>query len=91
MEKSSHTRAYLLELTNYVRTYPFLTIFMSFTFVLVFTRIWTGIVKVRQQNNTGPLEKKVPILPYWIPYVGHVISFAWSFDDMLAFRRLDLT
>ncbi|KUJ18102.1 cytochrome P450 [Mollisia scopiformis] len=90
MDNTLHQRSYLLELTNYARTAPFLTASASCALFLILTRLWTGFVKARRQSNTGPPEKQVPILPYWLPYVGHAISFAWSFDDMLAYGR-DIT
>ncbi|KAF8863494.1 cytochrome P450 [Acephala macrosclerotiorum] len=66
---------------------PFLTIFASLALLVTFTRTWTAYAKFREQHNTSPSEKKIPILPYWIPYIGHAPSFAWSFDDLLAWGR----
>lgn len=87
MGEISPLRAVLLGVGAQARAAPFLTVFVSLTILLVFTRIWTAFAKIRQQQNTSPSEKPIPILPYWIPYIGHAPSFAWSFDDLLAWGR----
>ncbi len=88
MDGMSKPQTLLLVLASYGRASPSLTIFASFGVLLVFTRLLTGLMKMKQQNTTDPAEKKVPILPYWLPYIGHAPSFAWSFDDLLAWGRL---
>ena len=55
--------------------------------VLVLTRITTGRAHARIQAETATEEKPVPVLPYWLPYVGHALQFAWSFDDLATWGR----
>lgn len=52
----------------------------------VATRIRTGLQSRRQQApKSGP--KAIAVLPYWIPYLGHVISFALDFPGFLVKSR----
>lgn len=88
MGETSSLRAVLSGIVAQARAAPFLTAFASLALLVTFTRTWTAYAKSREQQNTGPSEKKVPILPYWIPYIGHAPSFAWSFDDLLTWGRL---
>lgn len=55
--------------------------------ILGYTRIRSGFFESKQQRNRDALEKKVPIIPYWFPYLGHTPSLTWSFDDLLARGR----
>ena len=87
MEGASEMKSYFRDLKGYAKGSPLFTLFASCALLLVLTRLWTGLMKARLQNKTGPPEKSVPVLPYWLPYIGHALSFAWSFDDTLAWGR----
>jgi hypothetical protein len=55
--------------------------------VIVLTRVTTSRAHARIQAETTTEEKPVPVLPYWLPYVGHALQFAWSFDDLATWGR----
>jgi hypothetical protein len=74
----------LSKLASHARYSPFLTFFTICALYCLFTRIWTGYQNSRIQSNTTSPEKEIPIMPCWLPYLGHVPSFGWSFDNLLA-------
>lgn len=66
---------------------PYFTTFVLLSIWVLFTRLATGLQKAKRQNQVSVTEKRIPTLPYWIPYIGHAPAFAWSFDDLLAKGR----
>ncbi|EXJ70092.1 uncharacterized protein A1O5_07165 [Cladophialophora psammophila CBS 110553] len=68
---------------------PFQTLFAAFFVICVVTRIVSGLqyrstVSKQAQaagGSTGP--RTVPILPYWIPWIGHAFSFVAGGTDFL--------
>ncbi|KAG4428088.1 hypothetical protein IFR05_016428, partial [Cadophora sp. M221] len=74
-------------LITHAKSSPYLTTFLILSLCLLSTRLRTGFEKSKRQNQVSVTEKKIPILPYWIPYIGHAVEFAWSFDDLLAKGR----
>jgi hypothetical protein len=77
----------LTSLTTQTTTHPLLTSLLLIPAILLAVRIQTGARKTRLENETDTEEKDVPILPYWLPYVGHAPAFAWSFDGILTWGR----
>ncbi|EME38722.1 hypothetical protein DOTSEDRAFT_75465, partial [Dothistroma septosporum NZE10] len=57
--------------------HPMLAVVLTIATTLLTTRIYTGfrfVVSIRKQGSThGP--HTAPIIPYWIPWIGHVPSF----------------
>ncbi len=64
-----------------------LVVVASCIFLLVFMRLRNGIAKAQLQNELGLPQKDIPILAYWLPYIGHGPEFAWSFDNLLSYGR----
>ncbi|KAL2073347.1 hypothetical protein VTL71DRAFT_10671 [Oculimacula yallundae] len=87
MEGSLRLHEILSTLKNHVKASPYFTTFVLLSFWVLFTRLRTGIEKSKRQNQTSAPEKNIPILPYWIPFIGHAPEFAWSFDDLLVKGR----
>lgn len=87
MDESSGLHSVILGLRNQAKPSPFFTTFILLSIWVLFTRLRTGLEKSTRENQVSTPEKKIPILPYWIPYIGHAPEFAWSFDDLLAKGR----
>jgi len=47
------------------------------------TRILTGLQCTLYSDSPILGEKKVGVLPYWVPYLGHVFSMFTRFQDFL--------
>jgi hypothetical protein len=77
----------LTSLSHHISSHPILTSLLVVPAILLAVRIQTGSRKTRVQNETDAEEKDIPILPYWLPYVGHAVQFAWSFDELLTWGR----
>ncbi|KAL5324197.1 hypothetical protein ACEPPN_008741 [Leptodophora sp. 'Broadleaf-Isolate-01'] len=87
MEASPALPRIISTLKTQAKSSPYLTTFLVLSLWVLFTRLRTGFEKSKRQNQVSAPEKKIPILPYWIPYIGHAPEFAWSFDDLLAKGR----
>jgi hypothetical protein len=72
----------LSKLASHARYSPFLTFFTICVLYCLFTRIWTGYQNSRIQSNATSPGKETPIMPYWLPYLGHAPSFGRSFDNL---------
>ena len=77
----------ITSLTHHTTSHPILTSLLLIPAFLLAVRIQTGARNSRIQNETDAEEKDIPILPYWLPYVGHAPQFAWSFDGLLTWGR----
>lgn len=85
------SRPHEVSITSTILSLKFTT-FVTFllgtlALVLKLTRIITGREHAPLQNETATEEKDVPVLPYWLPYVGHALHYAWSFDDLATWGR----
>ncbi|PVH84582.1 cytochrome P450 [Cadophora sp. DSE1049] len=87
MDESSGLHSVILSLGTQAKSSPYFTTFLLLSLWVLFTRLRTGLEKSKRQNQVSTSEKNIPILPYWIPYIGHAPEFAWSFDDLLAKGR----
>lgn len=56
---------------------PYSSFFVIIALICVFTRIVTGL-------RSGPKEGVAVKKPYWIPYVGHALSFGFTQESFLA-------
>jgi hypothetical protein len=74
-------------LVSRVVSAPFIAFFTLSALCCLCLRIWTGYQNSRIQSDSTSSEKEIPILPYWLPYVGHAPSFALSFDNLLIKAR----
>jgi TRAP-type C4-dicarboxylate transport system permease small subunit len=74
-------------LVSRVMDSPYTSFFTICALLCLFTRIWTGYQNFRIQSDTTSSEKNVPIMPYWLPYLGHAPAFALSFDNLIAKGR----
>ncbi|KIV86058.1 hypothetical protein PV11_01697 [Exophiala sideris] len=79
MDVTQHGPVAILQSTvNTALNHPLLSLLATLILVCVYTRIASGIrysaaISKLSQSSTGP--KTVPILPYWMPWLGHGISF----------------
>ena len=74
-------------LANYTMYSPYITIFTICALYLVFMRVWTGYLNSQIQNDATSSEKEIPIMPYWLPYLGHAPAMGLDFDGLLAKAR----
>lgn len=88
MGTSLHTNDILLSLRARAQASPIFSVFLLCSLLVLFTRLRTGYSNSKQQSQVTASQKPIPILPYWLPYIGHAPSFAWSFDDLLTKGRL---
>jgi hypothetical protein len=58
-------------LTNRALASTFLGFFALCTFICLFTGLRSGYVKSRHENEVDSPTKEIPILPYWLPYLGN--------------------
>tara|TARA_R110002060_G_scaffold50137_1_gene60989 strand:+ start:1258 stop:1644 length:387 start_codon:yes stop_codon:yes gene_type:complete len=87
MDESSGFHSVILGLRNQAKSSPFFTTFILLSIWVLVTRLRTGLEKSKRENQASTSKKKIPVLPYWIPYIGHAPEFAWSFDDLLTKGR----
>jgi hypothetical protein len=59
---------------------PLILILLSTALVCLGTRVRTGLLN-KQQSVSRAEPKEVAILPYWLPWIGHVIPFGSRFQD----------
>lgn len=78
----------LYALSALAYSFPISTFFALVFVFLLTVRVRTGYAKTRLQNETSAAEKEIPILPYWIPYLGQALGFAWDNDTLLTKGRL---
>ncbi|KAG0648054.1 hypothetical protein D0Z07_5857 [Hyphodiscus hymeniophilus] len=64
-----------------------MSLFVVCILVTVVTRIKTGFLKSKLEHIVDTPSKKIPILPYWLPYLDHGPAFGWDFDGLLAKGR----
>lgn len=81
------TQHVLSGLVNRTSASPYWALFILCAFVTLVTRIKTGYLKSKLENQTESPTKDIPILPYYLPYLGHGPSFGWDFDGLLAKAR----
>jgi hypothetical protein len=62
--------------------FSLLTGFFTVMFICIFTRFSTGS-KFRQETTTGG-SQFISVLPYWIPWIGHSLSFAIGGQEFLS-------
>jgi hypothetical protein len=74
-------------LVGRVMSAPFITFFTISALYCLCLRIWTGYQNSHIQSDSASSEKEIPIMPYWLPYLGHAPSFALSFDNLLIKAR----
>lgn len=74
-------------LVSRVMSAPFIAFFTLSALYCLCLRIWTGYQNSRIQGDSSSSAKEIPILPYWLPYVGHAPSFALSFESLLIRAR----
>lgn len=77
----------LSRILSLVSASPYWFFLVLCSLATVLTRIRTGYVKSKLQNQTETPSKDIPILPYWLPYLGHGPAFGWDFDGLLAKGR----
>jgi hypothetical protein len=87
MAKSSSAGHALSRLISHAVYSPYMTFFIICALYCLFTRIWTGYQNSQIQSDSTSPEKGIPIMPYWLQYLGHAPSFGWSFDNLLAKAR----
>jgi hypothetical protein len=75
------------DLLTQAKNAPYLTTFTACSIILLYTRLKSGYLKWKHENEVDAPSKPIPILPYWIPYLGHGPEFGWSFDDLLTRGR----
>lgn len=61
--------------------HPYQAAFVAFFLLCVSTRIITGLqyhstISKRYGNSNSSSPRTVPVLPYWVPWLGHAIQFA---------------
>ena len=66
---------------------PLSSILVLIALVCLFTRVRTGIQN-RQQSVSKSEAKEIAVLPYWLPWLGHVIQFGTRFQTYLVDVRL---
>jgi hypothetical protein len=52
----------------------------------VFWRLWTGFRYARAQTQEGP-PKEPGMLPHWIPYLGHGLSYVLDYAKLIRQAR----
>lgn len=67
---------------------PIQSVIITLFVVAVITRVITGLqyrsVVLKQQRGGTSGPRAVPILPYWIPWIGHALNFAAGGSDFLS-------
>lgn len=72
-------------ITSFLTNHPFFSALIAFVSLCIITRITSGIrskaayAKQSQTQNASP----PPLLPYWIPWLGHGLNFALGGTDFL--------
>ncbi|KIW18275.1 hypothetical protein PV08_02563 [Exophiala spinifera] len=74
-------------ITSFLTTHPFLAALTALVALCIITRIFSGLelkasTKQRQSRNS-PTATPPPLLPYWIPWLGHGLNFALGGNDFL--------
>ena len=60
-------------------------LFVSVTLIVLTTRYVTGLPPAKTASPNTPTA--IPMLPYWIPFFGHIFSFALTPDRLLEKAR----
>jgi hypothetical protein len=87
MEGTIQPQHVLSGLVNRASAPLYWAFFILFAFVALVTRVRTGYLKSKLENQTELPTKDIPILPYYLPFLGHGPSFGWDFDGLLAKAR----
>lgn len=69
----------LQQLITTIIHHPVITAFASFAVVCIFTRVITGLrfrATISRNQSSSNSTRHVPVIPYWIPWLGHSVSFA---------------
>lgn len=74
-------------LTEKLITSPRSLILVLIALICLFTRVRTGI-QYRQQLTSKAEAKEIAVVPYWLPWLGHLIPFSTRFEDYLFDVRL---
>ena len=64
----------------------FVCIVAALLLILV-TRIYSGMVIVEHDTNKQAAGLPVPMIPYWVPKLGHLLTFILNSDKLLAMGR----
>ncbi|KAL6243559.1 hypothetical protein RBB50_009552 [Rhinocladiella similis] len=74
-------------ITSFLTTHPFLSALIAFVLLCIVTRITSGIrlkaTTKQQQTQHSQNATPPPLLPYWIPWLGHGLNFALGGTDFL--------
>ena len=87
MEGSTYHQTILSWGFELVLASPYWSCLFAFALIALMTRIKTGYLRSKLQDQTDTASKAIPILPYWLPYLGHGPAFGWDFDGLLARGR----
>jgi len=87
MESPSNWQSPLLLFTQALKGSSYIAISVLLLAVCVVTRAITGYLYSKAESQDDSSPKDPPILPYWLPFIGHALSFAWSFDTLLSKAR----
>lgn len=60
---------------------PYIAILSTCAFLILLTRIITGYLNYQKECD-AERSKKIPIIPYWLPYIGHAFDLLRSPDDL---------
>ena len=67
--------------------HPLRAVLTLFSLVCICTRLWTGYDFSRRQAKDGPQAREPAVLPYWLPYLGHVFPYLRDSKQLLRAAR----
>lgn len=76
----------LQQFTTTAIRHPFIAIFSLFTLVCILTRTITGFrywSAVSRNQSSSTTTRNVPLIPYWIPWLGQAVPFALNASPFL--------
>ena len=86
MELSKNLELFAGELINTTIEAPFLTLLAIVAFTCTVTRVVTEIqfrAATSKQLKSSQTARTAPVVPYWTPWLGHVVPFAFKGTDYL--------
>ena len=81
-----HSSSSQNSLDPFFARHPFLSFFIYTAIFCVVWRLWTGFRYARAQARDGP-PKEPGMLPHWIPYLGHGLSYVLDYAKLIGQAR----
>lgn len=72
-----------LSIVATVVAHPWLTFLFTFTTICIFTRLRTGWKLNTKQTDEESSVRRIPMEPYWIPWVGHTFTYMYESQEYL--------